>query len=295
MPELRVQSIAKSFDSRAVLRGISFNAGPGDIVAIIGPSGGGKTTLLRCILGEIVPDKGKILIDKQDVTREKVWRRGVGIVYQRYALFSHMTVAKNVGYGLRVRGVPRHKIDRRVEELLELVHLKAKANQYPERLSGGERQRVALARALAVEPKILLLDEAFTALDATTRHRVVREVREIISRLRVTTVLVTHDQEEAFLFSNHVLVLNEGQKVIEGPPDEVMTHRHPFIQDFIKMAVFHKSVVKADSQGRFYVPLEEGNRIPVDIPGLKAGDAVQVMVKKSGDSASIEVWPRAPT
>lgn len=274
-----------------MLSSIDFAAGAGEIVAIIGPSGCGKTTLLRCILGELDVDDGQILIDGTDVSHVKVWKRGVGIVYQRYALFPHMTVAQNIGYGLRVRGDTEETMNARVAELLDLVHLTGKEEMYPERLSGGERQRVAVARALAVEPRILLLDEAFTALDATTRHRVIQEVRTIIRRLKVTTILVTHDQEEAFLFSTRVIVLNEGKVVIDGSPAEVMTHDHPFIKDFVKMALFHRGKVGTDELGKLFVPLAHGGRIPIDIPGIKPGDAVQVMVKKTGESERIEIWP----
>lgn len=291
MPNLRVDGIRKRLGGKEVLNGISFEVAPGDIVSLIGPSGCGKTTVLRCILGELRPEKGRIFIDGQDVTRLRVWKRGVGIVYQRYALFPHMTVAENVGYGLRVRHRPAAEVARRVAELLQLVHLKGKENQYPERLSGGERQRVALARALAVKPKILLLDEAFTALDATTRHRIIQEVQDIVRTLKVTTVLVTHDQEEAFLFSKHVIVLNEGKVVVAGDPDTVIQHHHPFIQDFVKMALFYRGKIHKDQHGLF-VPLENGSRIPIEVPGLSEGDAVQVMVKKAGEAEQIEVWRR---
>lgn len=293
MPSVSIESLQKWFDSKQVLQGITFQVSPGEIVSIIGPSGCGKTTLLRCILGEIAPNAGRIVIDGRDVTRQKVRKRKVGIVYQRYALFPHMTVAQNVGYGLRVRGDSKAKVEARVRELLDLVHLTGKEDQFPERLSGGERQRVALARALAVEPRILLLDEAFTALDATTRHKVIQEVRQIVKRLKVTTLLVTHDQEEAFLFSTRVLVINEGKVVVSGSPTDVMKHPHPFIRDFVKMALFHKGSVQRDPHGRLFVGLETGSRIPIDIPGIKAGDPVQVMVKKTGETESIEVWPDA--
>jgi ABC-type Fe3+/spermidine/putrescine transport system ATPase subunit len=292
MPAISVEGITKRFGDREILRGISFEALPGDIVAVIGPSGCGKTTLLRCILGELEPDGGRILIDGRDVTHKKVWKRGVGIVYQRYALFPHMTVAENVGYGLRVRREPNAKIQARTKELLEMVHLTGKEDMFPERLSGGERQRVAVARALAVEPQILLLDEAFTALDATTRHKVIQEVRAIVKRLKVTTILVTHDQEEAFLLANRVIVLNQGQVVVDGAPAEVMRAEHPFIKDFVKMALFHHGTVESDPRGYLFVGLENGSRIPINIPNVKPGDAVQVMVKKTGETESIEVWPR---
>src|SRR5262249_23935225 len=160
----------------------------------------------------------------RDVTDEPLHKRGVGTVYQSYALFPHMTVAQNVGYGLAVRKTPRREVDARVAEMLSLVRLDGKQKTFPHELSGGECQRVAVARALVVKPRVLLLDEAFTALDANTRHQVVGEARDTIKRLGITTLLITHDQEEAFVFARHVLVINEGKVVTVGPPEEIMRH-----------------------------------------------------------------------
>ncbi|MBI3723742.1 ABC transporter ATP-binding protein [bacterium] len=295
MGGLVVESAFKRLGDRDVLRGIGLEAAPGTVLAIIGPSGCGKTTLLRCILGEMLPDRGRIVLDGSDVTSIPVESRGVGIVYQGYALFPHMTVAENVGYGLAVRRVERARARARIAEMLDLVQLGGREDAMPESLSGGERQRVALARALAVEPRLLLLDEAFSALDATTRSEVVREVSAIIRRLRLTTLLVTHDQEEAFLFADRVLVLNEGTLVVEGTPATVMAHPHPFIQGFVKMVLVEEREVETDSFGRPFVALEDGVRFPVEIPGVAAGDRVQVVIKKSSVVQTIEVRPRAPS
>lgn len=291
MATLRVEDLRRSFGDREVLKGISFEVPSGDILAIIGPSGCGKTTLFRCILGELHPDSGRVLIDGKDVTQVTQEERGVGIVYQGYALFPHLTVFENVAYGLRVRKTPHAKLRARVDEMLRLVKLEAKADALPGTLSGGEKQRVALARALAVQPALLLLDEAFTALDATTRGQVVQEVRSIIRRAGVTTLLITHDQEEAFLFSRHVLLLNAGEVVTLDRPENVMTHPHPFVQDFVKMMVFHQAKVETDGRGRTFVTTDGGAEIPIDIPGVAAGDVVHVMVKKGVAKASVEVWP----
>jgi ABC-type Fe3+/spermidine/putrescine transport system ATPase subunit len=216
MARIHVEKVTKSLGGRKILDGVDLNAGPGDIVALIGPSGCGKTTLLRSILGEVRPDAGRIIIDGQDVTHMRVEKRRVSIVYQDYALFPHMTVEQNVGYGLRIRRWPRARQQRRIDELLAMVHLEDQRDKLPRNLSGGQQQRVAIARALAVEPRILLLDEAFTALDTVTRTELVAQVRDIIKRLKVTTIMVTHDQEEAFLFAKHVVVLNEGKVVVSG-------------------------------------------------------------------------------
>jgi ABC-type Fe3+/spermidine/putrescine transport system ATPase subunit len=291
MPTLRVEHLSKSFGQRPVLRDVSFAAAEGDVVSVIGPSGCGKTTLFRCILGELRSDRGGIFLDDREVTRVPVERRGVGIVYQSYALFPHMNVRDNIAYGLRAAKRPKQDLARRVDEMLALVRLEEKSDKHPSAISGGERQRVALARALAVEPRVLLLDEAFAALDATTRSEVLHEVRGIIRQTSVTTLLITHDQEEAFLFSRHVLVLNDGEVVTSGTPEEVMQHDHPFIRDFVQMILLLRSRVELDVVGSTCVMLEGGQRIPISIPGVSPGDPVHVMIKKGPQAQSIEVWP----
>ncbi|MHB1260958.1 MAG: ABC transporter ATP-binding protein [Thermoplasmatota archaeon] len=291
MARIHVEKVTKSLGGRKILDGVDLNAGPGDIVALIGPSGCGKTTLLRAILGEVRPDSGRIILDGQDVTNVRVEKRRVSIVYQDYALFPHLTVAENVGYGLRIRRWARAKQQRRIDELLAMVHLEDQRDKYPRHLSGGQQQRVAIARALAVEPRILLLDEAFTALDTATRTELVAQVRDIIKRLKVTTILVTHDQEEAFLFAKHVIVLNEGKVVVAGRPETVMKHKHTFVQDFVKMVLFQRATVQKDSTGKRYVQVEGGAKIPLAITGVREGDEVHVMVKKGPERESVEVWP----
>jgi ABC-type Fe3+/spermidine/putrescine transport system ATPase subunit len=291
MARVHVEKVTKSLGGHKVLDSVDLNAATGDIVALIGPSGCGKTTLLRTILGEVKPDAGRIMIDGQDVTRMRVEKRRVAIVYQDYALFPHMTVAENVGYGLRIRRWPRARVKRRVDELLALVHLEDQADKYPRNLSGGQQQRVALARALAIEPRVLLLDEAFTALDTNTRTELVAQVRDIIRRLKVTTILVTHDQEEAFLFARHVVVLNEGRVVVQGRPETVMKHKHAFVQDFVKMVLFHRTTVQKDTAGKRFVQVEGGAKIPLALTGVREGDEVHVMVKKGPERERVEVWP----
>ncbi|HUR25049.1 MAG TPA: ABC transporter ATP-binding protein [Candidatus Thermoplasmatota archaeon] len=291
MARIHVEKVTKSLGGRKILDGVDLSAGPGDIVALIGPSGCGKTTLLRSILGEVRPDTGRIIIDGQDVTQMRVEKRRVSIVYQDYALFPHMTVEQNVGYGLRIRRWPRAKQQRRIDELLAMVHLEDQRDKYPRNLSGGQQQRVAIARALAVEPRILLLDEAFTALDTVTRTELIAQVRDIIKRLKVTTIMVTHDQEEAFLFAKNVIVLNEGKVVVAGRPETVMKHKHSFVQDFVKMVLFQRATVQKDTSGNRYVQIEGGAKIPLAITGVREGDEVHVMVKKGPERESVEVWP----
>ena len=200
---------------------VSFEAPRGAVTALLGPSGAGKSTVLRLVAGLEAPDEGRILIEGEDCSRVPVQKRGVGLVFQSYALFEHMTVRENVAFGLSIRKRPREEIDDRVGELLELVQLEELAARYPAQLSGGQRQRVAFARALAVRPKVLLLDEPFGALDAQVR----RELREWLDQLHadtgVTTLLVTHDQAEALELAEHVVVMFDGRVAQAGSPEDV--------------------------------------------------------------------------
>ncbi len=292
MPTLEVRRLKIAFDGHEVLRDVSFGMQDGELAAILGPSGGGKTTLFRCILGELRPAAGEILIDGQEVARLPTERRGIGIVYQSFALFPHLTVAENIGYGLRARRVLAKVAEARIAEMVELVHLQGKEHRVPRELSGGERQRVALARALAVGPRILLLDEAFGSLDATMRTQVVQEVRSIIRRQKVTTLFITHDQEEAFMFSRRMIVLNDGRIVASGTPEVIMTQADPFIQDFMKMVLYAEATVQMGPDGSPFVMLDGVTRIPVHIPDVRGGEKVHVMVKKGAETERIEVWPR---
>ncbi len=290
MPTLEVRGLKKSIDGHGVLKDVSFGLQDGELAAILGPSGGGKTTLFRCILGELTPEAGKILIDGQEVGQLPTERRGIGVVYQSFALFPHLSVADNVGYGLRARRVPTGVARGRIAEMLDLVHLQGKENRLPRELSGGERQRVALARALCVGPKILLLDEAFGSLDATMRTQVVQEVRSIIRQQKVTTLFITHDQEEAFMFARRLIVLNEGRVVASGTPESMMTNPDPFIQDFMKMVLFAEATVQMGPDGSPYIVLDGGAQISVHIPDVRGGEKVHVMVKKGAEAERIEVW-----
>lgn len=235
---IQIQSITKSFGTFRALREIDLNVATGELVALLGPSGCGKTTLLRIIAGLEQPDSGAIHFEGKDATRSTARERRVGFVFQHYALFKHMSVFDNVAFGLQVR--PRRErpskeeIESRVHELLRLVQLDWTADRYPSQLSGGQRQRVALARALAVEPSVLLLDEPFGALDARVRRELRRWLRHLHDKLHVTSVFVTHDQEEALEVADRVVVMNEGRIEQIGTPDEVYDHpASPFVYDFI--------------------------------------------------------------
>jgi sulfate/thiosulfate transport system ATP-binding protein len=222
---IHVQHVSKRFGAYAAVDDVSLEVASGELVGLLGPSGSGKTTLLRMIGGLDSPDCGTILLAGVDVTLRRAAERGVGFVFQHYALFRHLSVFENVAFGLRVQPakvrLSKEAIRRRVQELLQLVQLDALADRYPAQLSGGQRQRVALARALAVEPKILLLDEPFGALDARVRKDLRRWLRALHERLHVTTLFVTHDQEEALELSDRVVIMNQGRVEQEGTPEAV--------------------------------------------------------------------------
>jgi sulfate transport system ATP-binding protein len=219
-----VTGVTKRFSGRsrrAAVAGVSFEAPNGLITALLGPSGCGKTTLLRLIAGLERPDSGSISILGNDVTDAPASSRGAGLVFQNYALFRHMTVAKNVGFGLRIRGVDQREITERVDELLSLVQLEGFGPRFPSQLSGGQRQRVALARALAVRPSVLLLDEPFGALDAQVRVELREFLGQLLDKARVTTLFVTHDQQEALELASHVVLLHEGRVLQAGNPSRL--------------------------------------------------------------------------
>jgi sulfate transport system ATP-binding protein len=225
---ISIRSVEKQFARYPALRGVSLEVQPGELLALLGPSGSGKTTLLRIIAGLEFPEAGQVAFDDKDVTFASAAARQVGFVFQQYALFRHMTVAKNIAFGLDVRKAQdrpaRAEINRRVEELLGLVELRGLGARYPAQLSGGQRQRVALARALAVSPKVLLLDEPFGALDATVRKSLRKELRRIHNATGVTTIFVTHDQEEALDLADRVAILNQGSIEQVGTAQEVYDH-----------------------------------------------------------------------
>lgn len=221
--KIRLDHVVKTFDTFRAVRGVSLDIESGELVALLGPSGSGKTTILRMVAGLEYADGGHIYFGEQDATDIPVRDRGVGFVFQHYALFPHMTVAENIAFGMKVSKVKRGNlvIAERVNELLRLVRLEGLGDRFPGQISGGQRQRVALARALAVDPKVLLLDEPFGALDANVRRDLRRWLREIHDELAITTIFVTHDQEEALDLADRVVILNEGTIVQQGTPANV--------------------------------------------------------------------------
>jgi sulfate/thiosulfate transport system ATP-binding protein len=229
-----VENVSKQFGSFKAVDQVSLEIQSGSLVALLGPSGSGKSTLLRLIAGLEMPDSGKILLTGKDATYQSVQERNIGFVFQHYALFKHLTVRQNIAFGLEIRKAPKAKVKGRVEQLLELVQLSGLGERYPSQLSGGQRQRVALARALAVEPNVLLLDEPFGALDAKVRKDLRAWLRRLHDEVHVTTVFVTHDQEEAMEVSDEIVVMNKGCVEQVGTPAEIYDHpASAFVMSFI--------------------------------------------------------------
>jgi sulfate/thiosulfate transport system ATP-binding protein len=231
---IAVEKVTRRFDAFVAVDDVSLEVPAGSLTALLGPSGSGKSTLLRMIAGLDVPDSGRVLIAGEDRTTQPARKRDVGFVFQHYAAFKHMTVRDNVGFALSIRKAPKERIGARVDELLKLVHLEAYGDRYPSQLSGGQRQRMALARALAVEPKVLLLDEPFGALDATVRKELREWLRRLHDEVHVTTIFVTHDQEEAMEVAEQIVVMNDGRVEQIGSPRELYdTPANEFVMKFV--------------------------------------------------------------
>ncbi|MRV71344.1 sulfate ABC transporter ATP-binding protein [Duganella sp. FT92W] len=260
---IAVKNINKRFGDFVALNNVSLDFPTGELTALLGPSGCGKTTLLRCIAGLEHPDSGQVLLDGSDASDRHVRERQVGFVFQHYALFKHMTVFENVAFGLRVKSRAERpsetQIRKKVMDLLGLVQLDWLADRYPPQLSGGQRQRIALARALAVEPRVLLLDEPFGALDAKVRKELRRWLRRLHDELHVTSIFVTHDQEEALEVADQVVLMNKGKVEQLGAPDEVYNHpASPFVYGFLgNVNVFH---------GRVHEGVITSGDIALDVP-----------------------------
>jgi sulfate transport system ATP-binding protein len=307
--DVTIENVVRTFGTTPALHGASLDIRAGELIALLGPSGSGKTTLLRILAGLDIPTAGRVLFGGEDALRLTVQERNVGLVFQSYALFRHMTVLDNIGFGLRVRPQSRRpsrrEIRRRALELLDLVQLSGLEKRYPAQLSGGQRQRVAFARALAIEPRVLLLDEPFGALDAKVRRDLRRWLREIHDQTGHTTVFVTHDQEEALELADRVVVLNEGRVEQVGTPDEIYDEpSSPFVFSFIgESSVLPVRV----EQGRVWLgdhPLDlPAGRFPtgpaqlylrphdVDIIRDKAGaiSGTVAMLRRHGGSRRVEL------
>jgi sulfate transport system ATP-binding protein len=270
--QISIRDVTKRFGNFTALEKVRLDIRSGELIALLGPSGSGKTTLLRIVAGFEWPDDGEVHFDGQDALLHSVGDRHVGFVFQHYALFRHMTVFENVAFGLRVR--PRRcrhteaEIGQRVKKLLDLVQLDWLAERYPQQLSGGQRQRVALARALAIEPRVLLLDEPFGALDAKVRKELRRWLRNLHAELHVTSIFVTHDQEEALELADRVVVLDKGRIQQAGSPQQVYDHPYtPAVHEFIGESIV-VPVMISDGEVRF-----GGEPLGLDAQGIESGAA----------------------
>jgi putative spermidine/putrescine transport system ATP-binding protein len=277
MSFLELTDIQKKFGPTFAVEGFNLAAERGEFVSFLGPSGCGKTTTLRMIAGFEEPTSGRITLDGKDITNSPPNKRTVGMVFQSYALFPNMTVADNIGFGLRVRKRPADQIKQRVAELLELINLPDKGGRYPYQLSGGQQQRIALARALAFEPQVLLLDEPLSALDAKIRVALRTEIRSIQRQLGITAVYVTHDQEEALSLSDRVVVMSEGRIEQIGPPPEIYNFPStPFVASFVGTLNLIQATVVDGPTARLTVAEQEivGAR-----PGTGSGQRVTVALR----------------
>jgi len=270
---IEVLNLSKRYGSFQAVKDVSFEVVAGQLVALLGPSGSGKSTILRIIAGLEAADTGSVVLTGEDATRLPVQQRGVGFVFQHYALFRHMNVRDNIAFGLRVRKLPRSEIKTRVDELLELVQLSGYSGRYPSQLSGGQRQRVALARALAPRPKVLLLDEPFGALDAKVRDELRTWLRKLHDEVHVTSLFVTHDQREAFEVADQIVVLNEGRVQQVGPPQNLYERpKSPFVAQFLgQVNILPAETIEVGTVGE--------DRHPLTTLGLSSESQAQIYVR----------------
>jgi spermidine/putrescine ABC transporter ATP-binding subunit len=281
MAAVTLQEVTRRFGGVTAVEGLSLDVQEGEFVTLLGPSGCGKTTTLRMIAGFVRPSAGRVLMDGEDVTALPPGKRNVGMVFQDYALFPHLTVAENIGFGLRERRTPAPEIARRVRELLALVRLPGLEHRYPAELSGGQQQRVALARALAYAPRVLLMDEPLGALDLKLREAMQVELHQLQRALQMTTIYVTHDQEEAMSLSDRIAVMADGRAVQVGAPDEIYSRpRTPFVASFVGKINVLEGTVSAVEGRVAVVDLGEARpiRVRTDAP-VAVGRRVRVAVR----------------
>ncbi|HEX3773245.1 MAG TPA: sulfate/molybdate ABC transporter ATP-binding protein [Polyangiaceae bacterium] len=282
-----IKRFASSNHEAPAVAGVSFEARAKAITTLLGPSGSGKSTLLRLIAGLEVPDEGRVFLDGEDVTFRSPRERNVGFVFQSYALFKHLCVADNIAFGMKIRGLPSVQVRKRVAELLSLVQLPGYGARFPAQLSGGQRQRVALARALAIEPKVLLLDEPFGALDTQVRLELREWLLALHERTGITTILVTHDQEEALELSSHVVLLEQGKIAQAGSPHELYDHpANEFVASFLGGAnVIQRRVAHGAAQfGRNLLPAPNGASDGTPVHAFVRPHNIRVR-KPNGDAA----------
>ncbi|MEW9834048.1 ABC transporter ATP-binding protein [Mesorhizobium marinum] len=278
-PFLKIEHVRKTFGATTVVQDFNLDVAGGEFISFLGPSGCGKTTVLRMVAGFEEPSDGKIVVGGKDITRLKPNQRNIGMVFQAYALFPNLTVAQNIAFGLKVAGAPKADCDKRVAEMLELIKLPQFGDRYPYQLSGGQQQRVALARAIAPKPKLLLLDEPLSALDAKVRVALRDEIRAIQKELGITTVFVTHDQEEALSISDRIVVMYGGKAEQVGTPFEIYNRpATKFVANFVGTLNVLEGVVTDAAEGRVKVGAGEV-MLKGKLNGSKAGDTLSLALR----------------
>jgi iron(III) transport system ATP-binding protein len=279
---IRLENLTKRFSDVVAVDNVNLTVEDGEILTLLGPSGCGKTTTLRCIAGFVKPDSGDVFFGDRRVTELEPEKRGIGMVFQSYALWPHMTVFDNLAFGLRIRRISSSEIKSRVERTLELVRLGGLAHRFPRQLSGGQQQRIALARALVMEPNVLLLDEPLSNLDAKLREEMRFEIKELQRRLKITTVYVTHDQAEALVLSDRISLMNQGRIVQVSSPRELYDKpRDKFIAGFIGLTAFIEGTVETfePDKGAAVVVTRDNLRIHVRTKDTKKGQEVSISVR----------------
>ena len=280
MPDLTIKNIYKKYGKTQILNGLSLEVKDGELLTLLGPSGCGKTTTLRCITGFLMPDQGSILIGDRDITDIPPEKRGIGLVFQDYALWPHMTISENLAFGLKLRKIERSLIEKKVQDGLATVKLEGYGDRYPRQLSGGQQQRVALARALVLEPDILLLDEPLSNLDALLREQMRFEIGQIHKKFKITTVYVTHDQTEAMVISDKIVILNKGEIMQQGTPPEIYSKpENKFVAGFMGTTNFVPGIVKEKRGGHLVMTTDRGKEILCLERPAKIGDKGEIAVR----------------
>ncbi len=296
MPDLRLTNLSKRFGKTVAIQDINLEIQDGEIMTLLGPSGCGKTTTLRCIAGLLRPDRGEIYLGEERMTDLPPERRGIGLVFQNYALWPHMTVYGNLAFGLQLRGVSKGEIKKRIGDALAMVRLSGFEGRYPRQLSGGQQQRVALARALVIEPRMLLLDEPLSNLDAQLREEMRFEIRELQKKLGITSVYVTHDQAEALVLSDRIAILHEGRLVQVGSPEDIYNRPgNQFVAGFIGLTSFVEGIIARFDEAAGYGVVKTGDNLEIRVRATDLSPGQEVIlairpehIKLYSDQAAIQ-------
>lgn len=281
MSVLKVENLSKRFGQVQAVADVSFEVQDGEVLSLLGPSGCGKTTTLRCLAGFEMPDSGKIYLDERDISTLTPEQRGIGMVFQNYALWPHMTVYGNLAFGLQIRQIERQEINERIKKVLSMVRLSGYEDRYPRQLSGGQQQRIAMARALVIEPDIMLLDEPLSNLDAQLREEMRFEFIELQRKLGITAIYVTHDQAEAMVISDKIIILNQGKVVQMGTPKEIYTSpKNRFVAGFIAVTSFIEGTVSAlEKEDLVFIKTDDNIVIQGFKANMKVGDKVTLALR----------------